>query len=127
MKSRSAQASCLFCGLLTQHVQLPSHRIGLAALSNRSLLKLQLPKAVENSEARVLEMIQLDAANGFQYLIPEGACFVEILLSPSVLNTYRKAYETHPDVGSIPPMRIVKRGSLNHIQSVQQGGVIFLE
>ena len=98
-----------------------------AALSNRSLLKLQLPKAVENSEARVLEMIQLDAANGFQYLIPEGASFVEILLSPSVLNTYRKAYETHPDVGSIPPMRIVKRGSLNHIQSVQEGGVIFLE
>ena len=97
------------------------------ALSLTRPLKLQMPKGMTDSESLVLEMIQIDASNGFENLIPEGSSFVEISMTSSMLHTYKKAYESHPNVKDIPPMQIVKRGSLNHINAIIKGGVVFVE
>jgi len=59
-------------------------------------------------------MIQVDGANGFKHVIPEGCNFVEILMPPAVMLAYKHAYENHPNAVDMPPIRVVERDSLEH-------------
>ena len=90
-------------------------------------LKIRLPEGVSYSSSLVREMIQVDAANGFEHLIPEGANFVEVSMTPAVMHAYRQAHESHPNVANIPPMRIVERGTFQHLNTILQGGVVFVK
>ena len=90
-------------------------------------LKIRVPEGVSYSSSLVREMIQVDAANGFEHLIPEGANFVEVSMPPAVINAYRQAHESHPNVANIPPMRIVERGTIQHLNAILKGGVVFVK
>ncbi len=107
----------------------PSHFLcySEAALSLICFLTLQVPKGMNDSESLVLKMIQVDASNVFEHLIPEGANFVEIAMSPSRFQAKKKAYEPHPNMNEIPPMQIVRRGFVNHVSAIMNGDVVFVE
>ena len=69
----------------------------------------------------------MDASNGFEHLIPEGANFVEVSMPSAVMHVYKQAYESHPNVANIPPMRIVERGTIQHLDAIRKGGVVFVK
>ena len=96
-------------------------------MSHARPLKIRLPEGVSYSSSLVREMIQVDAANGFEHLIPEGANFVEVSMPPAVMHAYRQAHQSHPNVANIPPIRIVERGTFQHLNAILQGGVVFVK
>ena len=98
-----------------------------SALSPSRPLKLRLPEGASYSSSLVREMIQVDASNGFEHLIPEDANFVEVSMPPAVMHAYKQAYESHPNVANIPPMRIVERGTIQHLNAILKGGVVFVK
>ena len=98
-----------------------------SALSPSRPLKLRLPEGASYSSSLVREMIQVDASNGFEHLIPEGANFVEVSMPSAVMHVYKQAYESHPNVANIPPMRIVERGTIQHLDAIRKGGVVFVK
>ena len=48
-------------------------------------------------------------------------------MPPAVMHAYRQAYESHPNVANIPPMRIVERGTIQHLNAILKGGVVFIK
>ena len=98
-----------------------------SALSPSRPLKLRLPEGASYSSSLVREMIQVDASNGFEHLIPEGANFVEVSMPPALMRAYKQAYESDPNVANIPPMRIVERGTIQHLNAILKGGVVFVK
>ena len=98
------------------------------ALSRRRQSKqLLLPKGTAYSSALVREMIEADAAVGFDIPIPEGANFVEASMPPAVIHHYRQARQAHPNAANLPPMRIVERNTVDHTLALLQGGVIYVK
>ena len=103
------------------------------ALSRRSRPKqLRLPKGATYSPSLVMEMIEADAAIGFDIPVPlhpktGEPISIEISMPPSVLHRYQQARNAHPNAPNLPPMLIVERGKLEHLNAVLQGGVVFIK
>ena len=93
----------------------------------RQSKQLLLPKGTAYSSALVREMIEKDAAVGFDIPILEGANFVEVSMPAAVLHLYRQARQAHPNAANLPPMRIVERGTLQHLNAILNDGVVFVK
>ena len=61
------------------------------ALSRRRNQSVLLPKGTPYSASIVKQMIEADAAVGFDVPIPDGAKFVEASMPPTVIRPYRQA------------------------------------
>ena len=48
-------------------------------------------------------------------------------MPPALMRAYKQAYESHPNVANIPPMRIVERGTIQHLNAILKGGVVFVK
>ena len=79
-------------------------------------------------------MIQADAKSGFELQLPAHPktgkpMTVEVSMSPAVMRAYRQAYEAHPNAANLPPMRIVERGTWEHLNALlaKQPGVVFIK
>ena len=69
----------------------------------------------------------MDAACGFEILIPAGAKFVEVSMPPAVIRPYRQARQAHPNAVNLPPMVVVERGTMEHLRAILRGGVVFVK
>ena len=72
-------------------------------------------------------MIEAEAAVGFDIPVPEGCNFVEVSMPPAVMHLYRQARQAHPNAANLPPMRIVERGTLEHLNATLRGGVVYFK
>ena len=80
-------------------------------------------------------MIRNDAANGFDIPVPlhpktGKPAFVEVSMPSAVMRADQQARQAHsnaPNAANLPPMRIVERGTLEHLNAVLQGGVVFIK
>ena len=100
------------------------------ALSRRKSKQLQQfrPRAgADYSRSLVMEMIDADAALGFDIPIPEGAHFVEVCMPPDVMHFYERVRQAHPNAVNLPPMRIVERFTMAHTFARIQGGLIYVK
>ena len=93
----------------------------------RQSKQLLLPKGTAYSASLVREMIEADAAVGFDVPIPDGAKFVEVSMPPAVVHLYRQARQAHPNAANLPPMVVVERGTLEHLNAILRGGVVFVK
>ena len=94
---------------------------------SRPSKQLRLPKGTAYSSTLVREMIETDAAVGFDIPIPDGCNFVEVSMPPAVMHPYRQARQAHPNAANLPPMRVVERNTVEHTIALIQGGVIFVK
>ncbi len=100
------------------------------ALSRRKSKQLQQfrPRAgADYSRTLVMEMIDRDAALGFDIPIPEGANFVEVSMPRDLMHFYKRVRQAHPNAVNLPPMVVVERGTVAHTIALLQGGVIFVK
>ena len=74
-----------------------------------------------------MEMIEADAAVGFDIPIPDGCNFVEVSMPPWVMHLYEQVRQAHPNAANLPPMRIVERNTVDHTLALLQGGVIYVK
>ena len=74
-----------------------------------------------------MEMVEADAAIGFDIPVPDGANFLEVSMPSAVMRAYQQARQAHPNAGNLPPMRIVERDTVEHSIALLQGGVIFVK
>ena len=72
-------------------------------------------------------MIEADAAVDFVIPIPDGANLVEVSMPPAVMRAYQQAQQAHPKTANLPPMRIVKRGTLEHLNACLEGGIVYVK
>ena len=96
------------------------------ALSRRKH-PVRLPKGVDYSPSLVMEMIEADAAVGFDIPVPDGSNFVEVSMPSAVMRAYQQARKAHPNAANLPPMRIVERNTVDHTLALLQGGVIYVK
>ncbi len=97
------------------------------ALSRRRNQSVVLPKGTPYSATVVRQMIEADAAIGFDVPIPDGAKFVEVSMPPAVIRPYRQARQAHPNAANLPPMVVVERGTMEHLNAILRGGVVFVK
>ena len=88
--------------------------------------KVRLPKGTPYSASFVQEFIESSAACGFDIPIPDGANFVEVSIPSWVLRPYREARQAHPNAAKLPPMVVVERGTLEHLNAILKGGPVFV-
>ncbi len=79
-------------------------------------------------------MIEKDAAVGFKLKLPVdpktgNEVPLEVFMSPAVMHLYRQAYDSHPNRVNLPPMRIVERGTFEHLNALlaRPAGVVFIK
>ena len=48
-------------------------------------------------------------------------------MPPAVMHTYRQARQAHPNAANLPPMQIVERGTLEHLNATLRGGVVYVK
>ncbi|WP_186509182.1 hypothetical protein [Synechococcus sp. RS9902] len=88
---------------------------------------VRLPKGADYSSSLVMEMIEADAAVGFDIPVPDGCNFVEVSMPSAVMRAYQQARQAHPNAANLPPMRIVERGTLEHLNATLRGGVVYVK
>ena len=86
-----------------------------------------LPKGTPYSASLVKQMIEADAAVGFDIPVPDGSNFVEVSMPSAVMRAYQQARKAHPNATNLPPMRIVERNTVDHTLALLQGGVIYVK
>ena len=103
------------------------------ALSRRTRPKqLRLPKGASYSPSLVKEMIEADAAIGFDIPVPlhpktgKPIC-LEISMPAAVMHHYQQARNAHPNAINLPPMVIVERGSMEHFRAFIKGGLVYVK
>ena len=74
-----------------------------------------------------MEMIEADAAVGFDIPVPDGCNFVEVSMPSAVMRAYQQARQVHPNAANLPPMVEVVRGTVEHTIALIQGGVIYVK
>jgi hypothetical protein len=74
-----------------------------------------------------MEMIDRDAALGFDIPIPDGCNFVEISMPRDVMHFYKRVRQAHPNAANLPPMVEVARGTAEHFIAVLRGGVVYVK
>lgn len=114
--------------------------------SNRhSRRQLRLPKSAEYSAHQANEALAEDKQAGFVIQVPESHRtadgkfrwgFTEVFMDPAFLRLYRQergAFERelrargeHHRADALPPIRVVKPGTVEHTLALLCGGVIFL-
>ena len=48
-------------------------------------------------------------------------------MPPAVMRPYKLAFDAHPNTVNLPPMRIVERGTIQHLNAILKGGVVFVK
>ena len=104
------------------------------AVSLRRNQSVLLPKGTVYSSSIVKQMIEADAALGFDLPLPINTktgkqVALEVSMSPAVMRAYRQAREAHPNAVNLPPMRIVERGTLEHLNALlaKPAGVVYVK
>ena len=79
-------------------------------------------------------MIEADAAIGFDLPLPVHPktgkkVALEVFMAPAVMRAYKQAREAHPNAVNLPPMRIVERGTFEHLNALlaKPAGVVFIK
>ena len=101
---------------------------------SRRRKQLLLSKQAPYSPSCVRQMIEKDAAVGFKLKLPVdpktgNEVPLEVFMSPAVMHLYRQAYDSHPNRVNLPPMRIVERGTFEHLNALlaRPAGVVFIK
>ena len=104
------------------------------ALSRRRNQSVVLPKGSPYSATVVRQMIEADAAVGFDLPLPVHPKTgkevpLEVFMSPAVMRAYKQAFDAHPNTVNLPPMRIVERGTWEHLNALlaRPAGVVYVK
>jgi hypothetical protein len=119
--------------------------LALPRLIRHSRRQLRLPKSVGYSAQQVSEALDEDMRDGFIIPVPESHQttdgtfqwgFTEVYMTPSFRRLYiqqRNAFERElrkrgedQRADALPPIRLVRPGTVEHTLALLQGGVIFL-
>ncbi len=68
-------------------------------------------------------MIRAHAEVGFEIPLPVHPktgkpVAMEVSMPPAVMRAYQQAYQAHPNAVNLPPMRIVERGTWEHLKAL---------
>ena len=103
-------------------------------MSRRRNQSVLLPKGTPYSAAIVKQMIEADAAVGFDLPLPVHPKTgkevpLEVFMPPAVMRPYKLAFDAHPNTVNLPPMRIVERGTWEHLNALlaRPAGVVYVK
>ena len=81
-----------------------------------------------------MEMIEEDEAQGFEIPLPVHPKTgeevpLEVFMGPAVMRAYKQRRDADPNADNLPPMRIVERGTFEHLNALlaRPAGVVFIK
>jgi len=81
-----------------------------------------------------MKMIEADASIGFNLPLPVHPktgekVALEVSMPPSVMRAYKQVFDAHPNTVNLPPMRIVERGTIEHVNALlaRPAGVVYIK
>ena len=92
----------------------------------------RIPKGVPCSKSRVMEIIRTDIEWRSRISVPlhpktGKLAFIECSMPKWLMRPYKQEWEAHPAASNFPPMWIVERGTVEHLNAAIQGGWVFIK